>query len=119
MTGIQINLVTSDRLAELTINEKIRLILDTVTEGNIIILETGLTPEEEGELVEVTMTRISPNGFNGVEIERQNEQGNSGGFLNKLLSSDTSTKPIMLIGPSGSIQTLEKSNDILTTLIKS
>ncbi|MFD1633286.1 DUF2073 domain-containing protein, partial [Haloplanus ruber] len=67
--GVQIDLISGARMENLTGMEKIRLILDGVREGNIVILEEGLSPDEESKLIEVTMTEISPDEFNGIEIE--------------------------------------------------
>ncbi len=61
--GIQIELISADRLANLTSMEKIRTILDSVMLGNIVVLEQGLTPDEQSLLVERTMMEIRPGGF--------------------------------------------------------
>ena len=45
--GVQIDLISADRLEKMTTMEKIRLILDDVIEGNIVVLEKGLTPDEQ------------------------------------------------------------------------
>ena len=58
--GVQIDLVSGQRMEGLASMEKIRIILDGVHDGNIVILEEGLTPEEESRLIEVTMTEIDP-----------------------------------------------------------
>jgi len=63
--GVQIDLISAERLDKLTVMEKIHLILDEVMEGNIVVLEKGLAPEEQSKLIEVTMREISPDGFWG------------------------------------------------------
>lgn len=40
--GVQIDLISADRLERMTTMEKIRLILDDVMEGNIVVLEKDL-----------------------------------------------------------------------------
>ena len=67
--GVQIDLVSGSRMDALTSMEKIRMILDGVRAGNIVILEEGLTPEEETKLIEVTMAEISPDEFDGIEVD--------------------------------------------------
>ena len=50
--SIRIDMLSKDHLSNMTSMEKIRLILDKVREGNILILEAGLTPDEEMKLME-------------------------------------------------------------------
>lgn len=58
--GVQIDLISGERMEGMASMEKIRMILDGVHDGNIVILEEGLTPDEESRLIEVTMAEISP-----------------------------------------------------------
>ena len=69
MQGVRIDLISEERLAQMPSMEKIRLILDNVREGTIVILESGLTPDEQSVLIEMTMQEILPDGFSGIEIE--------------------------------------------------
>ncbi|MCD4800200.1 MAG: DUF2073 domain-containing protein, partial [Methanococcoides sp.] len=41
------DLVSEDRLAKMQPVEKIRFIIDEIKDGKILVLEKGLTPEEE------------------------------------------------------------------------
>ncbi len=115
--GVQVDLVSGDRMDGLTTMEKIRLILDGVHEGNIVILERGLDPEEESKLIEVTMTEISPDEFTGIEIETY-PTGSSGneGLLGRLIGTD-SVRELTVIGPADRIKTLHKDEDLISTLI--
>ncbi|HPP78768.1 DUF2073 domain-containing protein, partial [Methanospirillum sp.] len=47
MQGVRIDLISEERLAQMPSMEKIRLILDNVREGTIVILESGLSPDEQ------------------------------------------------------------------------
>ena len=49
--GVRIDMISGARMEGLTGMEKIRLILDGVREGNIVILEEGLSPDEESKLI--------------------------------------------------------------------
>lgn len=42
--GVQVDLISTERMNGKTSMEKIRLILDSVREGDIVVLESGLTP---------------------------------------------------------------------------
>lgn len=115
--GVQIDLISGERLANQTSMEKIRMILDGVREGNIVILEEGLSPDEESRLIEVTMTEISPDEFNGIEIETYPQSGSTdSGLLNRLMGNDE-TKKLTVIGPANQIKTLHKDETLISALV--
>ncbi|PSP85748.1 DUF2073 domain-containing protein [Halobacteriales archaeon QS_1_68_17] len=115
--GVQIDLISGDRMAELTSMEKIRMILDGVREGNIVILEEGLSPDEESRLIEVTMTEISPDEFNGIEIETYpRSETKDQSFLDRLMGKE-STKKLTVIGPANQIETLHKDETLISALV--
>ncbi len=115
--GVQIDLISGERLANQTSMEKIRMILDGVREGNIVILEEGLSPDEESRLIEVTMTEISPDEFNGIEIETYpRSEATDASFLDRLMGRE-STKKLTVIGPANQIETLHKDETLIQTLV--
>jgi len=115
--GVQIDLISGARMEGLTSMEKIRLILDGVREGNIVILEEGLSPDEESKLIEVTMTEISPDEFNGIEIETYPKSGASNqGFLDRLMGREEAKK-LTVIGPANQIETLHKDETLISALV--
>ena len=116
-TGIQIDLISSQKMDELTTMEKIRMILDGVRSDKIVILETGLSPDEESKLIEVTMSEINPDGFTGIEIETHLPSTPCGSaFINKLMGRRTPSK-LTVIGPAYRIETLHKDEKLITTFI--
>ncbi|PSQ33329.1 DUF2073 domain-containing protein [Halobacteriales archaeon SW_12_69_24] len=118
-TGIQIDMVSAERMEGMRTMEKIRLILDGVHDDNIVILESGLEPEEESKLIERTMTEINPDGdgFTGIEVESYpgSSDGDSG-FLGRLMGNDEPNK-LTVIGPANRIETLHKDETLISTLI--
>jgi len=115
--GIQIDLISGQRLEGLASMEKIRVILDGVRDGNIVILEEGLSPDEESKLIEVTMTEISPDEFNGIEIETYpRSETADASFLDRLMGKE-SAKKLTVIGPANQIETLHKDETIIQTLV--
>lgn len=115
--GVQIDLISGERMDSLASMEKIRLILDGVHQGNIVILEEGLSPEEESKLIEVTMGEINPDGFNGIEIETYpKSQTSNGGFLGRLMGKQE-TKKLTVIGPANQIETLHKDETLISALV--
>ena len=115
--GVRIDLISGERMAGLTSMEKIRMILDGVRDGNIVILEEGLSPDEESKLIEVTMTEISPDEFDGIEIESYpRSETAEASFLDRLMGKE-STKKLTVIGPANQIETLHKDETLIQTLV--
>ncbi|NLB01162.1 MAG: DUF2073 domain-containing protein [Methanomicrobiales archaeon] len=117
--GVQIDLISAERLDRLTSMEKIRLILDDVMEGNIVILEKGLAPEEQSKLIEITMREIAPDGFSGIEMETYPIKDAQGGFLSKLLGGKRSESRLTVIGPANQLKTLKKEKDLISAWVSS
>jgi hypothetical protein len=114
--GIQIDLISGERMDGLASMEKIRLILDGVRDGNIVILEQGLSPDEESKLIEVTMTEINPDEFSGIEIETYPQSGSEKGLLGRLMGKG-GDKKLTVIGPANHIETLHKDETLISALI--
>ena len=115
--GVQIDLISGERMDGLASMEKIRMILDGVRDGNIVILEEGLSPDEESRLIEVTMTEISPDEFNGIEIETYPRSETADArFLDRLMGKQ-SAKKLTVIGPANQIETLHKDETLIQTLV--
>ena len=115
--GVQVDMISAERMDGLRTMEKIRLILDGVHDGNIVILEQGLDPQEESKLIEVTMSEISPDGFTGIEIETYPGEGaGDSGILGRIMGKKDDGK-LTVIGPANRIETLHKDQNLLSTLI--
>jgi len=116
--GVQIDLVSGERMAGMRSMEKIRMILDGVHEGKIVILEQGLSPEEESKLIEVTMSEISPDEFSGIEIETYPGSGASdSGFIGRLMGRQPAASKLTVIGPADRIETLHKDETLISALV--
>jgi hypothetical protein len=115
--GVQIDLISGGRMNGKTSMEKIRMILDGVRDGKIVILETGLTPDEESKLIEVTMSEINPDGFSGIEIESfPKSETTDTSLLNRLMGRESTSK-LTVIGPANQIQSLHKDETLISALI--
>ena len=115
--GIQIDLISGERMDGLASMEKIRLILDGVHDGNIVILEEGLSPDEESRLIEVTMSEINPDEFEGIEIETYPKDNSGGGGLLSRLTGSSKPKKLTVIGPANRLETLHKDETLIQTLV--
>ena len=102
-------------MEEMTSMDKIHCILDGVREGKVVILESGLSPDEESKLIEVTMSEISPDGFSGIEIESYPKENTATGILDRLLGADASKMTV--IGPANQIETLHKDSELISAVV--
>ncbi len=118
--GVQIDLISAERLDRMTSMEKIRLILDDVMEGNIVVLEKGLSPEEQSKLIEMTMMEISPDGFSGIEMETYSaKDSQSTGFFGKLFGKKGAAARMTVIGPANQMKTIKKDKDLISAWVSS
>ncbi|MFA9416162.1 DUF2073 domain-containing protein [Natrinema sp. HArc-T2] len=116
--GVQIDLISGERMDGMATMEKIRMILDGVHDGNIVILEEGLTPDEESRLIEVTMAEISPDEFNGIEIETYpKSEASDSSLLGRIMGNDKVETKLTVIGPANQIETLHKDETLISALV--
>jgi hypothetical protein len=113
MRELQMDLISGEKLAGMTSMEKIRLILDKVKTGKIVILESGLTPDEEVRLIEMTMSEIRLDEFSGIEIESYPAKRESS-FLSRLLGKSIKGR-MTVIGPANQLRTIEKNQYQIST----
>ncbi|GGL35919.1 DUF2073 domain-containing protein [Halarchaeum sp. CBA1220] len=117
--GVQLDLISAERMEGKTSMEKIRMILDSVHDGDIVVLEKGLTPDEESRLIEVTMTEINPDGFTGIEIESfPRSETKDSGLLGRIMGKDEDPAKLTVIGPANQIQSLHKDETLISALLK-
>jgi len=115
MREVQMDLISAEKLERMTSMEKIRLILDKVKTGKIVVLENGLSPDEEVRLIEITMTEIRVDEFSGIEIESYPVK-KEGSFLNKLLGKSIKGR-MTVIGPANQLRTIEKDQFQISTKV--
>lgn len=112
--GISVNLISRQKLEELSSNEKLDFILKEVQKGKVLVLEQGLTSMEQTNLIEHTMREIEQDTFIGIEMEGYNEDKPT--FLQKFLGK--MKKPRMtVIGPADLLKTIRKDNNMIQTRI--
>ena len=116
MPGFQMDLVSEHRLSQMTPVEKVRFIIDEVKSGKILVLEKGLSPEEEASLIEMTMTLIEPDGFSGIEMESYPSEVDTS-FLGKILKKNTLKSRLTVIGPADQLKTLRRDRNMISALI--
>ena len=115
--GVEMDIVSEEKLSLFTSMEKIRYILDSVQQGKILVLEKGLTPQEQGKLIEMTMSEINLDDFMGIEIETYPERKESS-LLRRLLKKPGGMGArLTMIGPASHLKTLKKDRDIISALV--
>ncbi len=115
--GVQINLVSRRFLGTMTSAEKIRFILDEVKGNKILVLEQGLDPREEAELIQTTMREIQQDAFIGIEMDsHQHETPNT--WMEKLLARGGIRRSnLTVVGPADMLRTVHKDGSTLRALI--
>jgi uncharacterized protein len=114
--GVSINLVSSDRMGAMTTTEKIRFILDEVEAGKVLVLERGLTPNEEAKLIEATMAEIDVDTFIGIEMQSYGVEVQRS-VIQKWLGTPPRAR-MAVIGPANRLTTVRKdSNEIQARIL--
>ena len=111
--GVQLDMISADMMSKMTSYEKIRLILDDVHNGSVVVLEKGLSPDEQGRLLEATMMEIAPGGFSGIEIETYPAFEGDKSFMQKLFGKKSKEQRLMVIGPVEQLKMLTRDKDRL------
>ncbi len=111
---ISFNLISRQKLDELTSEEKLKFIVKEVKKGKILVLEKGLTPLEKTSLIENTMKEIKQDTFIGVEMEGYTEENPT--FFQRLFGL-TKRPRVTLIGPAHLLKTIKKDNNMIQAKI--
>lgn len=107
--SVSINLVSTERLDNMTVTEKIRFILDEVEHGKILVLERGLTAQEECRLIEATMAEIDQDTFIGIEMQSYGQEQYRN-VLQKWLNGGVPRTRMAVIGPANRLTTIRKDS---------
>ena len=108
-----IHLISQEKIDALGHEEKIRFILDEVEAGKVLILERGLTPDEEARLIEQTMREIDQDKFIGLEMQSYGmDEGKN--FLQRAVMGGPRPR-MAVIGPASLLQLVSKDNEQIVT----
>jgi len=111
--GVTVDLISRSKLEELTSSEKIDFIIGEVKKGKILILEMGLTADEQADLIKKTMSTIDHDTFIGIEMEGYPEE--KVGFFHRLFGIRRSR--ITVIGPANLLKTIRRDDQVIETII--
>ena len=104
---VKMDLIPEDKTDSMGSIEKVKFVLDGVKSGNILVLEGGLTPEEQMKLIEMTMMEINED-FTGIEMSGY--PCKRGFFLKR-------KKRLTVIGPAKLMKTIKKEKDLIRAVI--
>lgn len=116
MDGVQLTLVSDNRMSSFTEKEKMKFIMKHIKEGEIVILETGLDPTEQTKLIQTTMSEIDHEKFNGIEIETYPEKKENISILDRLLGK-TKRNRLTVIGPADKLKTIKRNKDMIEAFV--
>ena len=110
-----IHLISAEKIESMGQTEKIRFLLDEVEKGKILILERGLTPQEEAGLIEQTMREIDQDRFIGIEMQSYGmDHGKN--MLQRVVMGGPRPR-MAVIGPANLLRLVSKDNEKIVTKI--
>ncbi|MBU1197087.1 DUF2073 domain-containing protein [Candidatus Micrarchaeota archaeon] len=111
---ISLEFVSNRMLESMGDDEKLKFILKNVKESKILVLEKGLTRQEERRLFQRTMEQISKS-FPGIEISSFGEEPE--GLRSRLIQIlGGKTQGITIVGPSNLVKEIKRDPDKLRVL---
>ncbi|AIS31270.1 MAG: DUF2073 domain-containing protein [Methanobacterium formicicum] len=106
---LKMDFISSDALRNQSSIEKISMIVEKVKKGELLVIEGGLEPEEEAELIETTMREIDVENFVGIDIYTLEKDESSFFGLSK-----KKTVGITIIGPANVMKTVKRKSNFLS-----
>ncbi len=101
--------ISSNVLKSQSSIEKISMIMEKVKKGEILVIEGGLEPEEEAELIETTMREIDVESFVGIDIYTLEKDEVSFFGLSK-----KKTVGITIIGPANIMKQVKRKSNFIS-----
>jgi uncharacterized protein len=110
-----IHLVSHEKIEAMGTEEKVRFILDEVESGKVLVLERGLTPQEEAKLIEQTMREVDHDSFIGIEM--QSYGMDRGKNLLQRVAMGGARPRMAVIGPASLLKLVSKDSEKIVTKI--
>ena len=109
--SIKMDFLSSDALKNRSSMEKIAMIVDKVKNGDLLVMEGGLTPSEDAELIETTMRATDVENFLGIDIYTLEKDQSTFFGLSK-----RKTVGITIIGPANVMKTVKRKSNFLSMI---
>ncbi|MEE8168070.1 MAG: DUF2073 domain-containing protein [Candidatus Hydrothermarchaeales archaeon] len=115
---IRLDFISADTLSEKGTIEKIDFILHRIKENVIVVLEEGLDPTEETELIEATMREIDTKNFHGIEFYRMDHKSER--IRDKIADYISGRRSgLTIVGPTRMVEAIKKEENYISMLAKS
>ena len=111
ITGLKMDFLSSSALESSTSMETVSMIVDRVKKGDLVVIEGGLTPEEEAELIETTMREIDVENFMGIDIYTVEKDKTSFFGLSR-----KKTVGMTIIGPANVMKEVKKKSNFISMI---
>ena len=108
-----VDFITKNATDKLTPFEKVKMIIRRVRQNRVLIIEDGLTPPEEAELIKQTMMVINFDNFFGIEFFNWDRKLTESKRLFKKSSQNNDSR-FTVIAPSDVVNVIENSEDLLS-----
>lgn len=110
-----IHLISAEKIEAMGHTEKVQFILEEVRSGKVLILERGLTPQEEADLITETMRSVDGDTFIGIELQSYGmDPGRN--FVQRLVMGGPRPR-MAVIGPANLLKFVSKDNEEIVTRI--
>jgi hypothetical protein len=114
---IQLDFISSESLASKASVEKVAFILERIKNNIIVVLEEGLNPQEETELIEATMREIDAKDFHGIEFYRLDHRART--LRDRLASYIAGKRPgLTIVGPTRMVEAIKKEPNYISMLAR-
>ncbi len=111
MNSLKMDFLSSDALISRSSMEKVSMIVERVKNGDLVVIEGGLSPEEEAELIETTMREIDIENFVGIDIYTlEKDKVSLFGLSKKKIVGLT------IIGPANIMKTVKKKSNFISMI---
>ncbi len=112
----KLDLISKDAAQKLDLETKFTMIIDRVKKGTILVLEGGLSPEEQTGLINRVMMQIEfeEPSFAGVELISFFNDPSHSSFWRRSKRQLSFT----VVAPSSTVKILRNDNEILSLLLK-
>lgn len=115
--GVKIEFLSKMSLQDKTFDDKLDMIMNTVKDENILVLEEALNPEEKAELIEKSMEETGED-FPGVEFSGFDSRD---GWMERILSALTGSPNkdgLLIVGSAHVMEKIEEDKDAISLMAK-
>lgn len=116
--SVRIDIIGSNELDSMTSREKVSYIIDNVKEGSMVLLESGISPDEQAMLIEQTMMQIDQDNFKGLDIETYDKKNNQNeGIIDRIFNRNSKDNDLTIIGAANKMETIQNDNNRISAVL--